>query len=180
MNRNHLAPVTLLIVLSLSATPTQADEKSGWAMNVGIGASLIRDRDGDDTFEGNGFGYTWGIEYRFSQRWAAGVDFFSLGNATDTFDSVRTRIDVGGFDLRGRVIFPLSENVEMYGRLGFAGYFADLDPGGSNLGEDALSLGLGLDVDRDEHFTFRLEGRYFDGRAQESGGLLTAGFNYRF
>ena len=129
---------------------------------------------------GNGFGYTWGAEYRFGPRWAFGLDLFSLGSATDTFGSVETKIDVGGIDLRGRVIFPMSENVELYGRLGYAGYFADADPGGNTLGEDALSVGLGLDIDRDEHWTIRIEGRYFDGKREESGALLTAGFNYRF
>ena len=171
---------SLLFSFRYSHVTTHADEKSGWAMSAGIGTSLIKDRDGNETFEGNGFGYTWGVEYRFSRRWAIGVDLFSLGRASDTFDSVDTTINVGGIDLRGRIIFPMSENVEMYGRLGFAGYFADVDPGSSNLGEDAVSFGLGLDIDRGEHFTVRIEGRYFDGVRDESGALLTAGFNYRF
>jgi len=170
----------IVVFLPLFATATHADEKSGWAMSAGIGASLIKDRDGNETFEGHGFGYTWGVEYRFSKQWAFGIDLFSLGSASDTFNSVDTTIDVGGMDLRGRIIFPMSENVEIYGRLGFAGYFADVDPGTNNLGEDAVSLGLGLDIDRSEHFTIRIEGRYFDGRRDESGALLTAGFNYRF
>lgn len=149
-------------------------------MSAGIGASYIKDEDGSETFEGSDFGYTWGVEYRYSTRWAFGVDLYSLGSASDTFNSVDTTIDVGGFDLRGRLIFPMSDNVEMYGRLGFGGYFADVDPGSSNLGENALSIGLGLDLDRSEHFSFRVEGRYFDGTKDESGALLTAGFNYRF
>jgi len=180
MCTKQFAASVIVVFLPLFATVTHADEKSGWAMSVGIGASLIKDRDGNETFEGHGFGYTWGVEYRFSQRWAFGLDLFSLGSASDTFNSVDTSIDVGGFDLRGRIIFPMSQNVETYARVGFAGYFADLDPGTNNLGEDAVSFGLGLDIDRSEHFTIRIEGRYFDGRRDESGALLTAGFNYRF
>ena len=120
------------------------------------------------------------MEYRLSRRWAIGIDLFSLGSGSDTFNSVDTTIDVGGIDFRGRIIFPRSENVELYARLGFAGYFADVDPGTQTLGEDAVSLGLGLDIDRGEHFTFRFDGRYFNGVRDESGALLTAGFNYRF
>lgn len=172
--------VLCVFILTLVGTPSHADDKKGWAMSAGIGASLIKDTDGNDTFEDNGFGYTIGAEYRFSQQWALGVDFFSLGSGTDTFNSVNTKIDVGGFELRGRIIFPIAEHVEMYGRLGFGGYFADADPGGSNLGEDHVSLGLGLDVDRGEHFTIRLDGRYLHGPRDESGALLTVGFNYRF
>lgn len=180
MGVRQLTAIAVVVALALTAAETSAAEKSGWGMNAGIGASLIRDRDGDDTFSGNGFGYTWGLEYRFGPRWALGFDLFSLGTATDTFDAVETKIDVGGYELRARVIFPLSENVELYGRLGSAGYFADLRPGGSTLGEEALSVGLGVDIDRDEHWTIRLEGRYFDGPRDESGGLVTLGLNYRF
>ncbi|MGI9232582.1 MAG: outer membrane beta-barrel protein [Woeseiaceae bacterium] len=180
MNSKQSVPFLIVVFVPLFATLTYASEKSGWAMSAGIGSSVIKDRDGNETFDGNGFGYTWGLEYRFSRQWALGIDLFSLGSASDTFNSVNTTIDVGGMDIRGRIIFPLSENVEMYGRLGFAGYFADVDPGTNNLGEDAVSLGLGLDIDRGEHFTIRLDGRYFDGPRDESGALLTIGFNYRY
>lgn len=180
MINKQIAASVVVVFLTLSAAAAHADEKSGWSMNVGIGASLIKDRDGNETFEDNGFGYSWGAEYRFSSRWAFGVDLYSLGSGSDTFNSVDTRIDVGGFDLRGRVIFPMSENVELYGRLGFGGYFADLDPGPSTLGENSVSFGVGLDMDRGEHFTLRFEGRYLNGVRDESGALLLAGFNYRF
>jgi hypothetical protein len=175
-------PIVYFLVTSIAvmATTSHADEKKGWALSVGIGPSQIRDRDGADSFDASGFGFTWGPEYRFSKRWALGVDFYSLGSGTDNYGPVDTRIDVGGFDFRGRVIFPISEKVEFYGRLGFGGYFADLDPGGSTLGEHATSFGLGLDIDTGEHFSLRFDGRYLDGKRDESGALLTAGFNYRF
>lgn len=180
MSGRKVVAVLCVFMLPLLATASYADDKAGWAMSAGIGPSLIKDTDGSETFEDNGFGYTLGAEYRFSQRWAFGLDFFSLGSGTDDFNSVETRIDVGGFELRGRMIFPVAEHVEMYGRLGFGGYFADLVPGPNNLGEDMVSLGLGLDVDRGEHFTIRLDGRYLHGQRDESGALLTVGFNYRF
>ena len=180
MHEKPIALSVFAVFLTLCTTSAFAQEKAGWSMNAGIGGSLIRDRDGDETFDGNGFGYTWGVEYRFGPRWALGMDLFSLGSATDTLDAVETKIDVGGFDMRARLIFPMSENTELFGRLGYVGYFADVDPGGSNFGEEALSLGLGLDVDRDEHWTIRVEGRYFDGPREESGTLLAVGFNYRW
>jgi len=180
MGAQQLIVYFLVLLLPLLTTPAHADEKRGWALSFGLGPSLIKDRDGNETFDGNGFGYNWGPEFRFSKRWALGMDFFSLGHARDTFNSVDTRIDVGGLELRGRLIHQLTENVEMYGRLGYAGYFADLAPGGSNFGEGAVALGLGLDIDRGEHFSIRIDGRYLDGPRDESGALLTAGFNYRF
>jgi len=180
MGGQQLVLYFLAIVVPFLSSASQAEDKTGWAISFGIGGSMIKDRDGNDTFEASDFAYNWGPEYRFSERWALGLDFFSLGGGTDTFNSVDTSIDVGGLELRGRMIFPLSDDVEFYGRLGFAGYYADVDPGGSNLGEDAVTLGLGLDIDRGEHWTIRIDGRYLQGPRDESGALLTAGFNYRF
>ena len=70
MDGKQSAAFVIVVFLSLFATATHADEKSGWAMSAGIGASLIKDREGNENFEGNGFGYSWGVEYRLSRRWA--------------------------------------------------------------------------------------------------------------
>lgn len=180
MKQSEIAVLVIALLLMLLATTSRADDESGWAFNVGIGASLIKDRDGNESFQGNGFGYNLGTEYRFGPRWALGIDFFSLGSGSDTINSVDTTIDVGGFDIRGRMIFPVSDAVEFFGRLGYAGYFADVTPGGSNLGEEAVSLGLGLDIGRSKNAVFRIEGRYFQGPRDESGALLAAGVNLRF
>ena len=40
-------------------------------------------------------------------------------------------------------------------------------------------FGLGLDFGSG-NLAFRLAGNYYNGRREESGALLTAGFNYRF
>lgn len=180
MGGQQLVAYLLAIILPLLASGSHADEKSGWALSLGVGRSLIKDRDGIEDFRAYGFGYNWGPEYRFSKQWALGIDLFSMGRGRDTFNSVDTRIDVGGIELRARLIFPLSETVELYGRLGAAGYYTDSEPGRQNLGEDAVTFGLGLDIDRGEHFTIRIDGRHFQGPRDESGALLTAGFNYRF
>lgn len=170
----------LAVVVPLCSTVARAEDKTGWALSFGVGGSVIHDRDGNETFRASDLAYNWGPEYRFSKRFALGIDFFSLGSGSDTINGVDTTIDVGGFEIRGRYIFPLSDRVEMYTRLGIVGYFADVDPGGSNLGEDAVALGLGFDIGTSEHWTFRLDGRYLQGPSNESGALVTAGFNYRF
>lgn len=59
MNR-LLAVVLFLLVLSLAAEKAAAQDKRGFAVNVGIGISQIKDKDGADKFDGNAFGY-----YRF-------------------------------------------------------------------------------------------------------------------
>ncbi len=180
MGGQQMVIYLIAVIVPLISTAARAEDKTGWATSFGIGGSMIRDTDGDDTFRANEFAYNWGPEYRYSERWALGVDFFGIGSGTDDFNGVETTIDVGGFELRGRYIMPLSDGVEMYGRLGYAAYFAEVDPGGNTAGEGAVTLGVGFDVGRGEHWTFRLDGRYLQGPSDESGAIVTAGFNYRF
>ena len=177
--RAILAAVVFSISQPLYA---QIGDRTGFAMNAGIGQSVIRDTDGTDEFDANAFAYILGVEYRFVPKFAVGINVFSLGTGEDFFDGVDTEIDVGGVDLVGRLILPLADSVELYGLFGGAVYSADLEPGGAGglFGEGAVALGAGLDFDTSENFSLRVEGRYYDGTRQESGGLLTAGFSFRF
>jgi len=176
---------TSLTMLSLcfvfAAASVDAQDRTGFAISAGVGATQIRDRDGTDTFDGNAFGFSLDVEYRFTDHLALGAGVFSLGTADDNFDAVNTEITAKGIGVYGRVIAPLSDAIELYGRIGSYNYTADLEPGGNNFfGEDAVEFGAGLDFGRSERISFRVEARYFDGVRDESGALLTAGFNYRF
>jgi len=178
---NRLSAVVLLsLVLSLAAEKAAAQDKRGFAVNVGIGISQIKDKDGADTFDGNAFGYTIGGEFRFNENFALGGGVFGLGTADDEFDGVNTDIEVKGGEINMRFIKPLSDSLEFFGKVGSAFYTADLEPGGSNgLGDTAVEFGVGLDIGRG-NLALRLAGTYFDGSRDESGALITAGINYRF
>jgi Outer membrane protein beta-barrel domain len=173
----------LAVILAIASAPpaANAQERTGFAVHGGFGGSVIKDRDGAATFEGNGFGFNFGAEYRFVPRFALGVDLFNLGSADDTFGGVDVNIDAAGIDFFGRLIFPVSESVEIYGRAGMALYNADVTPGATIdiFGKDGTSLGAGVDIGRGD-FSWRLEGRYFNGMRDESGALLTVGLTYRF
>lgn len=179
-------PVAVVVALVFPASlahaqAADAQERTGFAVHGGIGGSLLKDRDGSETFEGNGFGYDFGIEYRFVPRFALGVDLFSLGSASDTFGGVDTEIEASGLDFFGRLIFPLTDAVEIYGRVGSTIYHTEVTPSDSVdiFGEDGTSFGAGVDIGQ-EDLALRLEARYIDGARDESGALLTAGFSYRF
>ena len=74
-----------IALLTLAGLPGSlvAAADPGFGLHVGAGASLLRDRDDNDTFEGRGYAVTYGAEYRFAGGISLGVDGFSLGNATD-------------------------------------------------------------------------------------------------
>lgn len=173
---------TVILVFSVSAK-AQGQDKTGWEIYAGIGPSVIRDEDGTETFRGTSFGFIFGGGYRFSENFALGIHGISLGEAEDTIASVDTEIEVDAFGISARLIFPMTEKVEAYGILGGIVYDADVTPGGGSFsifGEDAWELGAGLDFATSENLSLRIEGRYFNGQADESGGLLSFGFGYRF
>ena len=175
--------VSLVGAATLVFSPPLAaqSERTGFAVSAGVGSSTIRDEDGAETFDDNAFGFLFGVEYRFIRQFALGLNVFSLGTGEDFFDGADTEIEVRGFDIVGRIILPASDRVEVYLLGGVAGYTADLTPGGSNLfGNDATELGAGIDIDATDKFSFRLEGRHYNGVRDESGSLITLGFSYRF
>ncbi|MDJ0748541.1 MAG: outer membrane beta-barrel protein [Woeseiaceae bacterium] len=183
MHANRLALVAVIGFL-IAALPVHAQDKTGWGVSAGIGSSRIKDKDGADRFSGAGFGLAAEVEYRFSPNIALGLGGFSLGRAEDSFGGVDTEIEVRGFELFGRVILPVSDTFEVFGRVGAATYFVDIDPGGVSIddifGEDAVELGVGVDFGRKEKLAFRLEGRHFNGGSDETGALMLLGFNYLF
>lgn len=171
-----------LLVIAITACPAHAKDRKGWGVAAGIGVSKIRDRDSSGNFNGSDTGYSLEGEYRFTPNFALGLSIFDLGKADDTVNSVPTTIEVDGFGFFVRGIIPVSNTVDIYGRLGRINYEADVTPGGSTglFGEDANEIGAGVDIGHGEHFSYRIEGRYFDGPRDESGALFTVGLSYRF
>ena len=159
-----------------------AQARTGFAVSGGIGISRIKDRDNGDVFDDRAFGFIAGAEYRFASAFALAVDLFDLGTGEAEFGGVPTDIAVKGGDVSVRLIVPMGERFEVYGRAGLANYTADQRPGGgfALFGRDAAEFGGGLDYVASESLSLRLDARYFDGSRSELGGLLTAGLTYRF
>ena len=176
---------SIIVPLLGLSNPSHAEEKTGWGVSATIGTSQIKDKDGAEKFSGSGFGLSAEIEYRFTPNFALGVGGFSLGRADDMFNGADTEIEVRGYDLFGRVILPLADSVDVFGRIGAGNYFVDIDPGSVSFddalfGEDAVELGLGVDFGRREKLAYRLEGRFFNGGKDETGVMLMFGVNYLF
>lgn len=174
-----LAAALLTLLISNHAI---AQDRSGFSFDVGLGASVIRDEDGSETFRDEAFGWTLGGDYRFNDHFSLGFGIFSLGEGEDNFNGQTTTIEVRGYDVRGRAFLPLSENVDLFGLLGVVSYYVDIDPGVSfnPFGSGAWEAGVGLDVHTSNNLAIRFEGRFMNGDRDESAGLLTIGFNYTF
>lgn len=185
MKARLFVQVFVVILLTGVASNAKAQTKTGWGISTTIGSGSIRDQDGTETFSGNGFGFSAEVEYRFTPNFALGFGGFSLGRADDTFNGVDTTIQVRGYEFFGRLIYPTSDRVDVYGRLGAASYSADIDPGSVSIsdalfGQEAVDIGIGVDFHRKSNLALRLEGRYMNGSKEETGALLSIGINYLF
>ena len=176
-----IAAMLFVALLAVSNT-AHAQDKSGWEIHGGIGPTVIRDEDGSETFRGSSFGFVFGGGYRFNDHFALSLNIMSLGEGDDTIASVPTTIDVRAIGLSGRIILPVSEKVEIFGLIGNISYNADVDPGccSNPFGSEAWEFGGGVDFATSENFSIRIAGRYYQGRRDETGGIATAGFSWRF
>lgn len=182
--RYVFVPLALVLSMTLFTSTAQAQEvdRSGWAINAGIGSAIVRDEDGTETFRGNSFAYNTGIEYRMKNSFAIGFSYFDLGTANDTIGGVDTDISVDGVEFNLRFIFSPGQKSEFYALLGSAVYDADVSTGGSFnfFGEGAWEIGAGMDYHVNEQTAIRFQARFLNGDRDESGGFATIGFNFRF
>ena len=171
-----------LALLSLAGTAqAQEADRSGWAINAGIGGAIIRDEDGSETFRGSSFAYNTGIEYRWRNSIAIGFSYYDFGTANDTIGGVDTDISVDGIDFNLRFVFGPGGKLEPYALIGTAIYDADVSTGGGSIfGDSAWEIGGGLDYHTSERTAIRFQARFLNGERDESGGFATIGFNFRF
>ncbi|MEM7611196.1 MAG: porin family protein [Pseudomonadota bacterium] len=176
----HVCVVAILLCLTNTAL---AEGQRGFSLSAGIGISTIEDTDDGERFDGESTGFGLDVDYRFSDHFAAGLGIFSLGKDTLPFNGADTTIKVDGTTIFARAILPVSERVDLYGRLGYAVYSVRITPGGSLadlFGENATEAGIGVDVLFTEKLAVRGEGRFLNGPSEEQGSLITVGFSYRF
>ncbi|MDJ0910188.1 MAG: porin family protein [Woeseiaceae bacterium] len=172
----------LALFLFVATAQAQEADRSGWAINAGIGGAIVRDEDGSETFRGSSFAYNTGIEYRMRNSLAIGFSYYDFGTANDTVGGVDTDISVDGIDFTLRFVFRPGGTVEPYALIGTAIYDADVSTGGgfSLFGDGAWEIGGGIDYHTSERTAIRFQARYLNGDRDESGGFATIGFNFRF
>lgn len=154
-----------------------------------IGQSYVEENNvlaGED-FEDEDFGFKAFAGYRFHKNFAAELDYLDYGETDDNILGIDTEIDLYAVALYAVGILPLSEQFELFVKLGAAYWDGEADASilGITVSDDEngtdLAYGLGASYAFTDKFAVRVEYEEIDVDDDLSRlGLLTVGGEVRF
>ena len=188
MRRIAIAAMFCLVAFSAHA------EKGEW--RVGAHAAFS-DFEGDDTFpvDDSTVGFRLTAQYKIFSWLGVEGAYYNSGDFEEDLDpgspEGEVELSFKGFSIGGVGYLPIpSEDIEVYGKVGFYDFDVDLSGGGALLGvgsdvtvslghDDGLTLGAGAAVSIAEDFAIRADFDWFDVENSDmwSVGL---GVEYRF
>ena len=154
----------------------------------GIGQSYVEEDNvfaGED-FDEEDFGFKLFGGYRFHKNFAAELDYLDFGEPDDTILGVKSEIDLYALALYGVGILPLTEQFELFAKLGVAYWDADAKVSllGVSVSDDEdgtdIAYGLGASFAFTDQFAVRVEYEGVDVDELDGADLFTVGGEIRF
>ncbi len=166
--------------MSFSAAIAAADGYVG----ASIGSAGVDDPQGGVDDSDTGFKLFGG--YRFNENWAVEGFYADFGEPEGTPFGIPVSTEITGFGAQIVGAFPVSDQVELFGKFGFISWEEDFTVGGfgtsSDDGED-LTYGIGVTFNVSEQVSIRGEWEFYD-IADAAGDidvdLLSVGFEFSF
>jgi OOP family OmpA-OmpF porin len=162
---------TALAVATLAFSPVVALADSGPYVGAGIGYFGL-DVDGFDASD-TAFKAFGG--YRANQYFAAELEYIDGGKPEDG----GFEIDISGFNLSALGSWPITEQFDVFAKLGVLFWDAEARGFGDESGED-FSYGLGVDFKFGENWAIRGEYQRFEIEDTDTADLFSAGVFFRF
>lgn len=177
--------VILLHTLMLS---TFASAEQTFYVGGGIGQSFVEEDNvasGQD-FDEEDFAFKIFGGYRFHENFAVEVDYLDFGEPDDDILGVNLEVDLYALALYGVGILPVSDQFELFIKLGFAYWDAEVD--GSFMGISAsddedgtdLAYGLGASFAFTDQFAVRIEYEGIDVDDLDAADMFTVSGEFRF
>ncbi len=166
--------------MSFSAAIAAADGYVG----ASIGSAGVDDPQGGVDDSDTGFKLFGG--YRFNENWAVEGFYADFGAPESTPFGIPASTEITGYGAQIVGAFPVSDQVELFGKFGFISWEEDFSVlgivAGSDDGED-LTYGIGVTFNVSEQVSIRGEWEFYD--IADSFGdidvdLLSVGFEYKF
>ena len=157
-------------------------------VGASIGQSYIEEDDvvaGED-FDEEDFGFKVFGGYQFHKNFAAEFDYLDFGEPDDNILGVKSEIELYAFALYGVGILPLTDQFELFAKLGAAYWDAEVKAKflGLSVSDDEdgtdLAYGLGASFAFTDQVAVRVEYEGVDVDDLDGADLLTVGGTYSF
>lgn len=161
----------------LAASPAFAADDSGFYIGAGIGdGSVTVDIDEASDFDGSDTAFKVFGGYKFMKYLGAELEYIDSGDAEDKWsegiEELKVTIGFSGFNASAVGILPIGEKFNVFGKLGFIMWDADLrakfsagsfeeSESDSDSGTD-FSWGVGAGFDFTDNFGVRIEYQAFE------------------
>lgn len=160
-----------LAALALLAFPAGAVDPAGLYVGAGIGSSDLA----IDGFNGNDFAYKVFAGFDFNQYFAVEGAYLNGGSPSER----GFEIEVDGWDVAVLGKWPVSEQFDIFAKLGYVWWDAEADGIASDSGED-LMYGLGVGFDFSDQIGMRGEWERMDIEDVDRADLWTISLLFRF
>lgn len=153
--------MTILCVVTLGWSISAIAADGGPYVGVRAGAYTL-DVDDVDFDDGDTVYGAFG-GFRFNDHWAVEVDYHKLQESEDTILGIDVGIDADSWSVSVRPIFPITDLVDIYGRVGWAWYDVELNASSLGIGvsdsesDSDLIWGGGIDINLGDRFSLRGE-----------------------
>jgi OOP family OmpA-OmpF porin len=129
-------------------SPIHAENK--FYLGASVGENTIEE---DNVFAGENFddsdtGFKGFGGYQFHKNFAVEANYTIFGDTEDTIAGIDTEVEFNTFGISMVGIAPITERIDLFGKLGFAYWDAEVKAFGLSDDEDGtdLAYGLGLDL----------------------------------
>lgn len=182
MNKYFLYLMVLLMSCVLFSVTHAAENK--FYLGVSIGESTIEEDNvfaGDD-FEDEDTGFKVFGGYQFHRNFAIEANYTIYGDAEDSVAGVNTEVEFDTFGVSLVGIVPIAERFDLFGKLGFAYWDAEVKALGLSDDEDGtdLSYGLGARFNFNEKVSVRAEYEGIDVDDLDRADFLSMGIEFNF
>jgi OOP family OmpA-OmpF porin len=176
--------IGLLTIAALAlALMTPAALAEGFSVGASVGSSKITVDDSGIDFDGSDVGWKVFGKYMFNDNWGVEVGFVDLGNPDDTILGVDIDVEADGIDAFFIGSFPASESFDLFGKVGYLSWDAEISspgiPSESDDGSD-LAFGIGGAFHTSDQFSILGEWEWFDIEDSDSVWMLSIGIEVGF
>jgi opacity protein-like surface antigen len=175
---NNLKPLLLGLMLMGSFTTNASDAYLGF----GIGDSYID----QDIFGESDTGYKFFAGLKFHPNFAVEAAYMDLGQPVEDFFGFREEFDVWAVALWAKGIWPVTERIDLFGKLGFAHWEYDktiqpwsLPPTTTSESANDFGWGLGIGFDVGKKWAIPIEYEQISGDI-DTAGMFSISVIYQF